>query len=113
MRRLDPKECTVVVVDVQEKLATAMPEAQMAEVVRAATVILEAAKLLGAGVIATEQYPSGLGPTLAPIAERLAEHGAPRIPKLDFSACDEPAFQRAWAERGRRVAIVLGMEAGA
>ena len=84
MRRLDPKACALIVVDVQEKLAAAMPPTQMAELTRATTVLIEAAGLLGAAVIATEQYPAGLGPTIAPIAERLAQINAPRISKLDF-----------------------------
>lgn len=112
MRRLDPKACALLVVDVQEKLAAAMPPTQIAELTRAATVLIEAAGLLGAAVIATEQYPAGLGPTIAPIAERLAQVKAPRIPKIDFSACDEGQFQRAWAVAGDpRVAVVVGMEA--
>lgn len=111
MRRLEPTECTVVVVDVQEKLAAAMPPARLADVTRAATILIEAARSLGADVVATEQYPQGLGPTIAPIAHRLAEAGAPTIAKLDFCACDEPAFQRAFHARAPRAAIVLGMEA--
>jgi len=111
MRRLNPKECAVVVVDMQEKLSAAMPAGQLAEVTRSASILLEAASVLGAHVLATEQYPAGLGPTIAPIAERLEKAGAPRISKLDFSACDEPEFERAWAARSPRVAIVIGMEA--
>jgi nicotinamidase-related amidase len=110
MRRLDPKECAVLVVDVQEKLAAAMPPAQMAELTRAATVLVEAAHLLGARVIATEQYPSGLGPTIPPVAERLARAGAPTLAKMEFSACDSPAFERALASAGARTAVVVGME---
>lgn len=111
MRRLIPKECAVLVVDVQEKLAAAMSAAQMAELTRAATVLIEASAALGASVLATEQYPSGLGPTIGPIAERLESVGAPRIAKLDFSACDEPEFERAFAKRAPRTVIVVGMEA--
>jgi nicotinamidase-related amidase len=112
MRRLDPAECAVIVVDVQERLAAAMPPAQLEEVTRAATILIEAARLLGARVLATEQYPQGLGPTIAPIAARLAEAGAPTVTKVAFSACDEPAFQRALSAGGAmpRAAIVLGME---
>lgn len=111
MRRLSPKECAVVVVDVQEKLAAAMPERQMSELARSANVLLEAVELLGAHALATEQYPSGLGPTIAPVAERLERLKVPRISKLDFAACDEPAFERAWAAQSPRKAIVIGMEA--
>jgi len=111
MRRIDPAESAVVIIDVQEKLAAVMPEAQMAALTRAATVLIEAARLLGAEVIATEQYPAGLGKTIAPVAERLAEAGAPVIAKMEFSACDAAGFERAWAKRAPRAAIVVGMEA--
>jgi nicotinamidase-related amidase len=111
MRRLDPRETTVLVVDVQDKLAAAMPAAQLAELTRATTVLVEAAITMGARIIATEQYPQGLGRTIAPVAERLAAAGAPVIEKLDFSACDDPGFERAWAAAGGRAAVVVGMEA--
>lgn len=111
MRRLDPKECAVLVVDVQEKLAAAMPPDQMAELTRATTVLIEAAFLLGSRVVATEQYPAGLGKTIAPIAERLAGAGAPIFSKLEFSACDSGDFERAFAATGARVVIAVGMEA--
>jgi nicotinamidase-related amidase len=110
MQRLIPARCAVVVVDVQEKLAAAMPAAQMSELLRAATVLLEACKLLGAPAIYTEQYPAGLGATVAPLAEALAAVGASRVEKVDFSACDEPTFSRALAATGAKTAIVLGME---
>jgi len=111
MRRLDPRECAVVVVDVQDKLAKAMPEPRLADLVRAATVLLEAARLFGAASLATEQYPAGLGRTVTPIAEALQQAGALTIEKLDFSACDEPAFARALASVAPRAVVVVGMEA--
>jgi nicotinamidase-related amidase len=111
MVRLDPASSVVVVVDVQDKLAAAMPAEQMQRLERAATVLIEAARRLGAGVIATEQYPAGLGRTIAPIGDALKNANALVIEKIDFSACDEPAFARAWAARSPKTAIVVGMEA--
>jgi len=110
MKRLDPKRSAIVIIDVQEKLAVAMPEERMKDLTRAATVLIEAADALGARVIATEQYPAGLGRTIAPIASGLAKLGAPVIEKIDFSAPDEVAFERAWAGLAPHAAIVLGME---
>jgi nicotinamidase-related amidase len=110
MRRLVPEQCAVVVIDIQEKLVPAMPAAQVTDVTRASTVLVEAARLLGARVIATEQYPAGLGRTITPIAERLAAAGVTPIAKTDFSACDELSFERAFAALGARAAIVVGME---
>ena len=109
--RLDPRESVVVVVDVQERLFSAMPELAGNDLVRSGTVLLEAASLLGVPALATEQYPDKLGATLAPIASRLEALSAPRIPKLDFSACREGAFVSALAKMDRRTAIVIGMEA--
>ncbi|WP_437967656.1 isochorismatase family protein [Sorangium sp. So ce260] len=111
MRRLEASTSAVIVIDVQEKLAAAMPAPQMDALTRAATVLIEAARRLGAQVIATEQYPAGLGHTVAPIAERLAQAGAPVIPKMEFSAGDTLEFERAFSERAPRAAIVVGMEA--
>lgn len=111
MRRLDPLETTILVIDVQEKLAAAMPPAAVADVTRAATVLIEAAATFGVRVIATEQYPQGLGRTLGPIAERLVAVSATMIEKVEFSACDNRDFERAWATTRSKTAIVLGMEA--
>jgi nicotinamidase-related amidase len=108
--RLDPRESIVIVVDTQERLFSAMPELAGNDLIRSGTVLLEAAALLGVEAIATEQYPEKLGPTLAPIAEKLQALSAPRIPKLDFSACREGAFVSALAKIERRKAIVIGME---
>ena len=47
---------------------------------------------------------------MGPIADKLDRIGAPRISKLDFSACREPAFAAALARTKRRKAVVLGME---
>ena len=111
MRRLDPKTSVVLVIDVQEKLATAMPEARRNDLIRAGTVLLEAAEVLGARVLATEQYPAGLGRTISPLREKLEALKAPILEKLDFSACDDPGFSRAWAQLGAvETAIVIGME---
>jgi nicotinamidase-related amidase len=111
MRRLDPKACVVLVIDVQDKLASAMPEHRMKDLVRAGGVLLEAAELLGGRVVATEQYPAGLGHTVAPLRDKLHAMNAPILEKLDFSACDDLAFSRAWASLGPvGSAVVLGME---
>lgn len=111
MRRMYPEECAVLIIDVQEKLAAAMPAAQLEGVTRATTILVEAARLLGARVLVTEHYPAGLGPTIAPIAEKLAPLGVAPIVKMTFSACDTSAFERAFVATGARRAIVVGMEA--
>ena len=63
MKRLLASQTLVLVVDVQDRLAAAMPAARMAETTRKIGILLAASELLGASVLATEQYPKGLGPT--------------------------------------------------
>lgn len=111
MHRLIPAKTLVAVIDVQERLAAAMPQDRMSRLVRGVAVLLEAAKLLGAPVLATEQYPKGLGPTLPELGAKLDELGAPRIEKTAFSAAGAPAFVE-WVDRAAPAAvIVVGMEA--
>jgi nicotinamidase-related amidase len=110
MQRLDPKHTAIVVVDIQERLADAMPTEQLERVRRAARILVEAARLLGAPVLFTEQYPKGLGPTLGEVKSVLEGAGAARFEKTEFSACDANGFAAALQATGARAAVVVGME---
>jgi nicotinamidase-related amidase len=110
MQRLDPKRTAVVVVDIQERLADAMPNEQLLRVRRAARILVEAARLMGAPVLFTEQYPKGLGPTLGEVNTALAAAGAARFEKTEFSAVDAEGFLKALEATGARAAVVVGME---
>ncbi|MBZ0254206.1 MAG: hydrolase [Candidatus Methylomirabilis sp.] len=107
--RLRAEDAVLVVVDLQERLMAAMPEDRRASVTRNAGILLAAARALGVPVLATEQYPKGLGPTIPEIAGALGD--ARPIDKLDFSACGEPRFREALSATGRKQAIVVGVEA--
>ncbi len=107
MTRLVPHSSLIAVVDIQERLAAAMPRAALEQMVKNVNILLEAAKALSIGVLATEQYPKGLGPTLSAVSANL---GAPPFEKLTFDACGEPRFSRALAQSAARDVIVVGME---
>ncbi len=77
-------DSTLVVIDIQERLAAAMTARE--SVVRATGILLEAAARLNVPVLLSEQYPKGLGPTVAELSGKLPE-GTPRIEKTCFSAC--------------------------
>jgi nicotinamidase-related amidase len=111
MERISPKSSVLVVVDVQERLAAAMPKDAMDRLVANAEILLESARIVGVPVLASEQYPKGLGPTVAPIAAKLSIVGVTPIDKLDFDACGEPRFARALASHAPRSVVVVGMEA--
>lgn len=109
--KLDPARCVLLVVDVQERLAPAMPE-HGAPCIAAIDLLLEGAQLLGVEVVVSEQYPKGLGPTVAPLRERLGEHTA--LSKIEFDATangEIAARLDALRGAGRTHALVCGMEA--
>lgn len=84
--RLAPATSALVVVDIQERLLPTIPGGEA--VVAASCRLVAAARLFDVPVLATEQYPRGLGPTVEPLAGRLdAVHE-----KLSFSCCGCAAF---------------------
>ena len=110
MQRLLPKETLVAVIDVQEGLASAMAQARMADVARGVPILLAAAKLLGAPVLATEQYPKGLKPTILPVREKLEQLGVVPLEKTVFSAAEVPEFQKRLEQLAPKSVVVVGME---
>jgi nicotinamidase-related amidase len=111
MDRLDPSSSLLLLVDVQERLAAAMPDDRMELLVANARILLEAARLLSIPVVATEQYPKGLGPTVPSLAEVLHERGVEPVAKTTFDACGEPRVARALADRSPRAVVLVGVEA--
>jgi nicotinamidase-related amidase len=106
--KLDRTKAVVLVVDVQSRLTPAMPEDTLARVVKYGRALVGAAKELGIPVIATEQYPKGLGETIPELKEVLP---APPLVKMHFSCGADPGFAAALEKTGRRQVIVCGMEA--
>jgi nicotinamidase-related amidase len=96
------------IVDVQEKLCAAMPAEALQAVVKNCGILLQAALLLEIPLVHTEQYPKGLGPTLAAFAPWLGNVTA--VEKTCFSCCDESAF-RTRLHRDRSQIVLAGMEA--
>ena len=111
MKRLDPKSSLILVIDVQERLCRVMPEARIADLERSARVLLSAALELSIPVLATEQYPRGLGPTLPAISELLDKCGARRFEKVVFSACGADGVRDALEGSRPESVVAIGMEA--
>lgn len=103
--RLNPAECAVLLVDIQEKLVPAVdPEWKT---VKRADLLAQSARLLGVPVLATEQYPKGLGKTLPGLVGHLS---MPAWEKTRFSAAIDPVVD--WLNRdARRTVVLAGMEA--
>jgi len=102
----------LVLIDAQERLVKAMPAARAEEATRNTVTLLETARRLGLPVVATEQYPEGLGPTVAPIAEALGRLSPAVTPiaKLEFSALGRPEALAAIRAANRTSWLVVGME---
>ncbi|NIR61801.1 MAG: isochorismatase family protein, partial [Gammaproteobacteria bacterium] len=100
----------LVVVDTQERLAAAMPDADRAHLIRNMGILLEACGRLAVPVTITEQYPKGLGPTLPDIAEHLPGD-ARRLEKTSFSCCEAPGFNEGLELSERPQVVLTGMEA--
>ncbi len=104
--RLDRARAALLVVDVQERLAAAMPPAELDQVVKNCVRLVEGAKILGVPILWTEQYVKGLGPTVGPIREAIGPAGKP-VEKLVFTCC-VPEIERGL--EGREQLVLCGME---
>jgi len=107
---MDAKRSTLVVIDLQERLMPAIADGET--IVRRAGQLIEAARTLDVPVIATEQYPRGLGATVPAIKAALP-NDAPILSKLTFSAGRSADFLKAWGERraqGRDQVVICGTE---
>jgi nicotinamidase-related amidase len=109
---LSPENSLVLLVDWQERLVGVMPEDVEPAHRAKAEILLRAAVAAGVPVIATEQYPKGLGPTVESLALALdsAEEPPPRIPKRDFAATDVPEVNELLEAHDRSEIVVVGME---
>jgi len=101
---LSADRTALLVIDVQDRINAVM--ASDAHVVRI-EVLLEACATLGVPVVATEQYPKGLGPTVAPLAERLP---SPPHEKATFSCARDTATVEALQATGRHTVVAVGIE---
>jgi isochorismate hydrolase len=66
---LNRRSSRLLVVDVQEKFIVALPQEIQAHLIESCRFLCEGAKLLNVPITITEQYPQGLGPTVASLTE--------------------------------------------
>ena len=110
---LQPHTSFLLVIDVQERLVAAMPEA-VQEAVRRTERLIEGAAALGIPVVVTEQYPRGLGATVSTVKEKALTANATFIEKIEFDASANAgvhAHLEGLRAQGRTTALVCGLEA--
>lgn len=102
----DGLQSTLLVIDIQQRLVEAMPEKIVAATIKNTSRLIQAANLLAIPVINTEQYPKGLGNTVAPLANQIL---STPLSKTGFSCCAAENFYTTLATDRPQV-IISGME---
>jgi nicotinamidase-related amidase len=105
--KLDKNGSVLVVVDVQDKLLSAIHDRRA--VIDGTVKMTKIAQALGVPVIVTEQYPKGLGPT-DPQISALFSAFAP-LEKTVFSCFGAPGFAAALEAAGAKTLVLTGIEA--
>jgi nicotinamidase-related amidase len=94
----------LLVIDMQEKLVPKIFHAD--DVVRNVALLIDGARQVNVPVLATEQYPKGLGPTVPELAARLPE----RPDKVAFSCCAVPSVVQTLERQARPKVVLAGIE---
>jgi nicotinamidase-related amidase len=104
-QRLTAEGAALLVVDMQEKLLPAVEgkDRLLANALR----LVRSAQILGIPVLATEQYPKGLGPTVEGLAALIPDRPA----KTSFHCLGAPGVVESLAGRGVRHVTLAGIEA--
>ena len=103
-RPLERKNAALLVIDVQERINAVMADQGHLPRIE---VLVEACRGLEVPVVASEQYPQGLGTTIESLAAALAD---PPVTKLAFSCIRDEASRWAVESCRRRQIVVTGIE---
>jgi nicotinamidase-related amidase len=101
-------DTALIVIDIQERLAAAMNEKIMEQVVRNTAILIETATAFGMPMVVSEQYRKGLGRTLPALQEKIA--GCDVLEKLHFDCTRDDALGRNIASVGRKTFVITGIE---
>jgi nicotinamidase-related amidase len=104
---LDASQAVLLVIDVQDKLISAMDQQLYQQLLQNAPLLIEGFRNLGLPILATEQYSKGLGHTIAELKNATEQYC---IEKLTFSCCGDEGFVTALGKTKARQVVVVGME---
>lgn len=102
----DRSDSLLLVVDLQEPFLRGV--AGRDDLLARCVALIEAANVLGLPVVATEQYPERMGPTVEAVAHAFG--GVRPIAKMTFSCCPADGVMAALSHAGRRTVVVCGVE---
>lgn len=107
--KLAREGAVIVIIDAQQKLATAMDAARFEIAAANMRRLLAGAAALKVPTIVTEQYPEGLGPTIASLADDVRQ--AHLVTKLEFDASKNATFNDMLHTLHAKTVIIAGLEA--
>lgn len=106
---LDRDNSVLLLVDIQTRLVSAMPEEAAENMLEYSSRLAKAANLLNIPVFLTEQYPKGLGTTVDSLNNEL-NNETQRFEKTNFSCCAADEFMGALNQSDRKQVIIAGQE---
>jgi len=104
---IDRTKAQLLLIDMQERLLPAMAAAE--RVLKNAIILAKTARALDLPVSVSEQYPKGLGHTVAPLKAEIGN--VPVDEKVEFSCWKNAALRERIARNRREQVIVGGIEA--
>ncbi|MCA9665969.1 MAG: isochorismatase family protein [Myxococcales bacterium] len=110
---LSPDRTGICIIDVQERLANAMPEKVLKGTLRNILNLIEAARVLDLPAVVSEQYPKNLGRTLPVVAESVLRLPRERVfffEKVQFDCGVLGPFESWLRKSGRTQWVLVGME---
>jgi nicotinamidase-related amidase len=110
MKKFFPQKgrTALVVIDIQERLAAAMDQEWLRAVVDNTQRLLQGMEILGCPSFMTEQYPRGLGETVAELGLYRQRIGV--MEKMAFSCCRDTPLADELRHAGTDHVLLVGME---
>lgn len=99
----------LLIIDLQQRLCSAMPEETLNKVIKNAGVLIDAAQQLAIPIITTEQYPQGLGSTHDDLRAKLNDTH-PVFSKTCFAGSCLSEVDNYMREQHRQHVILSGIE---
>lgn len=105
---LQPSQTALLILDIQERLFSKIEQGP--SILNALWKVVQGFQLLNLPIFITEQYPAGLGATIAPLQTLLGQQYQPLI-KTAFCCLDDPAIEKNLFSSEKLQWVVVGLEA--
>jgi len=103
------EELALIIIDAQSGMMKAMEPEVKQKTINNIKLLIASAQKLGIPLMLTEQYPQGLGKTVAEIQQALQNYQP--IEKVSFSCCGDEGFQSQLEQlSSAKTAIIAGIE---